>query len=608
VRGRKKLVFILVICSFPYSALAIEPPSSVADASAELLTPLAQQSTPNQNPPSPITPELSPPTLDDVEPILPSLPESPPPEPDLVEPSEESIIIQKIQIQGNSLFQAEIDRIRDRYTKLLRGRTINREQLYLNGGYLTSRALVLNYNLTEGIVVIQVREGSLPEANIAIESRTQNEEESSTGESQTQSEEESGTVESRPRLEAYTRDRILLGANTPLRLSELEDQLRLLRADSTLFENVEASLRFSGTVAESNLDVTLIPADPWQVSLGVDNYSPPSVGSERASISLGYRSLFTIGDSVTAYYSRTFPGGADVIDLGYRIPVNPRDGAIQLRATFDFTNVTEAEFEEFNIEGESRNYEISFRQPLIRNPREELGLSLGFSYRDGQTFLFDRTPTPFVIGADENGISRTSVLRFSQDYVSRQPEGAWVLRSQFSLGLDLLDATINEAPIPDGRFFSWLGQVQRVWYFGNRNLLILQTDLQLTPDSLLPSEQLVIGGGQSLRGYRQNVRSGDNGFRFSIEDQIALLIDESGGNPTLQLAPFIDMGLVWNHPNNPNTLPDQTFLASIGLGVLWEPLPDLNLRIDYALPLVDLSDRGNNLQDQSLYFSTYYSF
>ena len=95
------------------------------------------------------------------------------------------------------------------------------------------------------------------------------------------------------------------------------------------------------------------------------------------------------------------------------------------------------------------------------------------------------------------------------------------MRSQFSFGIDILDATINNDPIPDGRFFSWLGQVQRVQRLSNDQLLIVQAELQLTPDSLLPSQQFVIGGGQSVRGYRQNVRSGDNGFRSAaIEDRI----------------------------------------------------------------------------------------
>ena len=129
--------------------------------------------------------------------------------------------------------------------------------------------------------------------------------------------------------------------------------------------------------------------------------------------------------------------------------------------------------------------------------------------------------------------------------------------------------------------------------------------MQLTPNSLLPSQQFVIGGGQSVRGYRQNARYGDNGLRFSIEDRITLQRNQAGA-AVLLVAPFIDVGTVWNKSDNPNQLPRQRFLAGAGLGLLWEPLPRLNVRLDYGLPFVDLRDRGENVQDSGFYFSVFY--
>jgi hemolysin activation/secretion protein len=84
------------------------------------------------------------------------------------------------------------------------------------------------------------------------------------------------------------------------------------------------------------------------------------------------------------------------------------------------------------------------------------------------------------------------VLKFGQDYIRRDLQGACValVRSQFNAGLGLFNATTNAGPVPDGRFFSWLGQVQRM---GANNLLLAQAEVQLTPDSLLPSQQFVIG-------------------------------------------------------------------------------------------------------------------
>jgi hemolysin activation/secretion protein len=455
-------------------------------------------------------------------------------------------------------------------------------QLYLNQKYINSRAIPVTQQptTTDGVVVIRVIEGRLSEIEVQ------------------------GTRRLNP---AYIRDRIKLAAGIPLNTIQLEDQLKLLRIDP-LFTNVEASLRPTGKLGESTLIVRVQEANPITTSFGVDNYSPPSVGGERLGVELRSRNLTGIGDELSGSYYHSLSGGSDVFDFSYQIPVNAMNGRVQVRAAPNRNEITEDPFDELGVRADQDLYEINYRQPLVRSPREEFALSLGFTYQDGQTFLFDRLPTPFGIGPDENGVSRTSVIKFSQDYVKRDPQGAWFVRSQFNFGTGLFDATINNAPIPDGRFFSWLAQGQRVQRLNDDNLLLIQADLQLTPDSLLPSQQFVIGGGQSVRGYRQNIRSGDNGFRLAIEDRFTVQRNESGLS-TIQLIPFIDLGAIWNQSDNPNRLPSQTFLASAGLGLLWNQalgIDRLTLRLDYGIPFIDLKDKGNNAQDEGFYFSLRY--
>jgi hemolysin activation/secretion protein len=467
--------------------------------------------------------------------------------------------------EGRSLTLEQLREVADKIT-----------QLYLERGYITSRAILVDQAITDGVVEIRVIEGSLEQIQIE------------------------GTRRLNP---DYVRSRVQLGAGTPLNTAQLEDQLRLLRADP-LFENVEASLRAGSRTGQSILIVRVIEANPFEGSLGVDNYSPPSVGSERLGVNLLYRNLTGDGDSIATSYYHTTRSGADIFEVSYRVPVNPMNGALQLRTSLNRNKVVESAFSFLDIQGDSQLYEISFQQPLVRSPREEFSLSLGFSVQKSTALA---GPFPISPGADPEGITRTSVIRFGQDYLRRDVRGAWSLRSLFSLGTGWFGATINPHPEPDGRFFSWLGQVQRVQVLNNDNFLIVGADIQLTPNSLLPSQQFVIGGGQSLRGYRQNIRSADNGVRFSLEDRITLERDADGA-ATFQLAPFFDAGYVWNHSDNPGNqnLPSQRFLAGLGLGLIWQPLPRLNLRLDYGLPLIDLDDRGTNAQDEGFYFSVNY--
>lgn len=498
--------------------------------------------------------------------------------------SDTPISVRKIEVLGSTvLSESDIRGLTQKYE----GKIVNFSELqqlanaltniYFKRGYITSRAILKAQTVTDGIIQIQIEEGNIERIELEGLQRVQ---------------------------ASYIRRRLELGITKPLRVDKLEDQLRLLKIDP-LFSSVDASLRLGSQEGLSILQVRVKESNAFTASVNLDNYSPPSVGSERAGLSLGYRNLTGNADDLTGAYQRSFSGGLNALDFSYRIPVNPMNGTVQLRVAANWSKITDDKFAPLDLKGNTNLYEVSYRQPLIRSSTEELALSLGFTYQDGQTFIFNDLPFSFGIGPDGEGKSKTRVLRFGQDYTKRDINGAWALRSQFNFGLGIFDATNNADPVPDGRFFSWLGQVQRIQQLNDSNLLILQSDLQLTPDGLLPSQQFVIGGGQSTRGFRQNVRSGDNGFRLSAENRITIT-RHSNGTPIFQIAPFVDVSTVWNKSDNPNLLPRQNFLAGSGIGLIWEPIPNLSMRLDGAVPLVNLDDRGNNVQEKALYFSLNY--
>ncbi|NES00995.1 MAG: BamA/TamA family outer membrane protein, partial [Symploca sp. SIO1B1] len=101
-------------------------------------------------------------------------------------------------------------------------------------------------------------------------------------------------------------------------------------------------------------------------------------------------------------------------------------------------------------------------------------------------------------------------------------------------------------------------------------------------------------------------RSGDNGWRLSVEDRITLIQGQPGIS-LLQVAPFVDLGMVWNNPSNPDQIANEHFLAGLGTGIIYSPIKDLTLRLDFTLPLIDLSDRSTNIQDDGFYFSVNYN-
>jgi len=442
-------------------------------------------------------------------------------------------------------------------------------QLYLNAGYITSEAVLPPQDIEDGVVQLRVIEGRIDDIQ----------------------------VQGSDRLARYVQRRVALAGTQPVNQIELEKQLQLLQLDP-LFANVEASLRQGEAANTSTLRVRVREAPTFSGSLAIDTLSPPSVGDFRTGATLQYLNPLGLGDRLFTSAYRSTTGGANAYELGYQVPLNPMNGTLLLRATPSDYRITDPDQPTFELglEGATDQYEIQFRQPLIRSLEEEFALSVGFQYRDGSTLLGGLILPATV----------TSVVEFGQDYLKRDPQGVWGLQSRFRLGTGLFNATSNPAPLADGQFFSWQGQVQRLQLLSPNSQLLVRSTLQLTPDSLLGSEQFFVGGYQSVRGYYQNQRFGDNGINLSVENQFTLL-NQIDGQPLLRLLPFIDLGYVWNSRGIP--VSSQNFLLGTGLGVEAYPLENLKTRLDFGVPLVTANDLpGDPSSGLRVYFDIRYQF
>ncbi|WP_242016381.1 ShlB/FhaC/HecB family hemolysin secretion/activation protein [Pseudanabaena cinerea] len=412
----------------------------------------------------------------------------------------------------------------------------------------------------------------------------------------------------------YVLPRIQQYITSPFNASRLEEGLVIMNRDPNFkeFRGTISTSKDSSRKPELVLDVK--ERNQFQGFVSFDNESPVSVGSERIGAGLSVSNLTNFGDQLAFSYYRSTSNGLNQYDISYSIPVNHQDGRLSFRVAPNNFRITQSDFAALGIRGAGTLYEVNFRQPIARSRVDEFALSLGYAYQTGQTFLFNDLQTPFGIGPESDGSTRTGVIKFGQEYTLREPNNsAWSFRSQFNLGTGLgifnvSSNKVNNPNAPTSHFLSWSGQIQRLQGLGRNVFLLASLDTQLASDPLLSSQQFAIGGAQSVRGFRQNVRVGDNGFRLSLENRWVLLRDEIDESSKLQFGPFVDLGAIWNHPRNPNQLPQQNFIAGGGLVAILEPLKGLTMRLDYAIPFLRLSDKTNNLQDSSLYFNMKYQF
>ncbi|WP_442940365.1 ShlB/FhaC/HecB family hemolysin secretion/activation protein [Nostoc sp.] len=493
----------------------------------------------------------------------------------------QSIIVSKFEFDGNTAFSDEkLTKVTAQFTKrsltfvelLQVEATITK--LYTDAGYINCGAVIpAGQTLSQrgSVVKVQIIEGGLEE--IAV-------------------------IGTRRLNSNYIRSRLAIATARPLNQKRLLSALQLLQLDP-LIQNISAELSAGSRPELSLLTVKVVEADSFDTEFFIDNGRAPSVGSLRRGVRINEGNLFGFGDAFNLEYINT--DGSNAFDLRYNIPVNPRNGTITLRGGLTSVEIVEPPFDRIDIIGNANYFELGFRQPLILSPNREFAVGLSVLRQESKSQV---QGFPLVsAGANEQGETRIFALQFFQEYQQRNSQQALALRSQFNLGLDIFNATVNNDP-PDSRFFSWRGQGQYVRLLAPQTLLVLRSDLQLSTRALVPLEQFGLGGLRSVRGYRQDILLTDNGFLASAEVQLPVLrVEKVKG--VLQVVPFIDFGVGWNNSGNSdqNTNTLTNTLVGLGLGLQWQMGDRLNARLDYGIPLTDIQDTGRTLQENGLYFS-----
>lgn len=443
---------------------------------------------------------------------------------------------------------------------------------YIRRGYISSGAVIPDQQVKDGVIDIQVEEGVLGKIEVQPGGRLRDD---------------------------FLVERLEDPPGTPLDINTLQEHLQLLQRRPQI-DAVNAVLLPGRRRGESVLQLQVTEARPWYLTVKANNYNSPSVGAEGVGLDAGHHNLSGRGDSLGVQYMHT--GGLDDFYGFYSLPLDASDTTLQLLYEKTRAGVVEEPFDILDIENDYESVAIGVSRPVFRHLDGHLMLGLLLEYRNSESALLG-VPFPFFAGSD-NGTSRLSVLRFSQEWLQRGPTRVLALRSVFSQGLDLLGATTGTGS-PDTRFFSWLGQFQWAQHLTGRvSQMLFRLDAQWSGDALLPMEKFVVGGRETVRGYRENQLVRDNGIVASLEFWIPLM-RAADGNPTFRIAPFVDYGNAWE---TDGPTPSPRHIASAGLGFLWDPLADLHLEVDVAAAFrnIDRATGEHNLQDDGIYFEIEY--
>jgi hemolysin activation/secretion protein len=329
-----------------YLSLFILLPCPVRPLQAQVVETIQQQNLP---PPQDIQPSIP---LPQPSPDLPQQLPSPQllPPLQLIPPAEEAIpnrptavvVVKRFDIVGSTVFsQEELSNVLSSFlNRPLTLKDIYKARsritdLYISNGYVTSGAYIPPQSIESGVVKIQVVEGKLENIEII------------------------GLKRLSPN---YVRQRILTNIKLPINQKRLIEALQLLQINP-LIQNVSAELKEGTRPGRNIIKISIKEADSFSSQVTLDNNRTPAVGSSQRRLQLTEANLLGLGDSLNVGYSNT--DGSNSFYGNYTLPINPRNGTLSFSYGTAESRIIEPSFDILNIEGSSRYYELTFRQPIV---------------------------------------------------------------------------------------------------------------------------------------------------------------------------------------------------------------------------------------------------
>ena len=453
--------------------------------------------------------------------------------------SEDRVFVKSIDIEGNSVVSSRaLDEIANRFEN----RDLSYSELidlnnrlspaYADRGYATSGAIYPeNAYDGDGVLRVQIIEGTLGPIDIRVDGR---------------------------RKPWFFETRIRRAAGSVLNVRKLERMLQVLKLDPQI-RRLESSLVPTADRGVATLTLSVEEDSFFNARASFDNYRSPSIGSLGGSVIAEFNDLVGYGDSYLLSYSGS--EGLNQVQVILEAPVTPWDTKLLGRFQYSEAEIVDVDFNDLDISSEVKSVAFELHQPLYQSPRLSLSAEIAGEWSEAKTEFGNG----LALGTDDS--LQVSALRAGFSSQIRWRRGVVVLRSIGSFGLDALGATRDLTAPGDGRFFSWLTQMQSFvalpWL---ESVLLLRADAQWSPNRLPPLEQLAIGGRFSVRGYRENSLVQDNGASASAELRIPVFQSDAS-EFELEFTPFVDWGRSWNNKRENLTSPGTQTIVGAGAGL-----------------------------------------
>jgi hemolysin activation/secretion protein len=360
---------------------------------------------------------------------------------------------------------------------------------YIHQGYITSRAFITEQDLSQGELNISVLEGRLDKITLEGSSSSQ-------------------LKMAFPGMEGGI-----------LNLRDIEqgmEQINRLRNDP-----VQIEIHPGEKSGYSIVNLTATPEFPLSVSLNFDNSGQKSTGTGQFGGSLTANNVLGIADKwfISGGRSSDFSSTHDAqnVQAGLSIPY----GYNLFDYSYSWSNyLSTIDNNGFGwaSTGDSISHRFTTSRVLFRDGDIKTGASIGLTHQISNNSLND-------VLLDSSSRKLTS-LQFGLNHTQKIFGGVATFNPTFSHGVSWLGAEEDNGKnddLPKAGFKKWslngsfqLPVADDLWW-------LTSFYGQWSPDRLYGSERLTIGGESSVRGFKEQYLSGDNGGYWRNELNYRLL-------------------------------------------------------------------------------------
>lgn len=306
----------------------------------------------------------------------------------------------------------------------------------------------------------------------------------------------------------------------------------------------------------SILNVENEPGKRWYASISNNNLGQESTGHSQTNVSVGLDDLLGINDQLGFSYGRSGPdypwdddgrGHSNSYSINTSVPYGYWTFSAN-GSWYDYDSTIPGNFGPIETSGNSGQAGFGIDRVILRDKDSITTLRGGLTYKQTNNFLLGNRI--------EVGSRRYTIGTLGLSRSQRMLGGVIALDFALDKGLELFDAVEAGEPgagTADPRFLKLNTTVSATRPFeaaGQRFELTTLLNAQYSPDNMFGAEQIGLGGFSNVRGLRESVIFGNNGF-FSRNELIwrTMPWEGTGLAPVLgELRPYLglDYGRVFS--------------------------------------------------------------